>query len=334
MLLALPLGQLVVMPFSGRLVTRFGSRRTAMFGLLIYAFCLTNLGLASEPWHLAVGLFSFGLFGNVSNIAVNTQGIYTETLLNKNVMSAFHGTWSLAGFTGAVVGLGMVALHMPPYYHFLVILVFVILIILSSRKYLIKAKEKVKPVKKSFFAKPDKALVLLGIVGFCCKASEGVMFDWSAIYFRDIVGAKGAFAVFGYASFMITMSLGRFIGDTLIAKLGRKRVLQYSGILISIGLFLSVLWPYLIASTLGFMLVGLGVATIVPTVYSLAGRSTATSAAEALTTVSSVSFLGFLLAPPVIGYIAEIADLRYSFAFIGIFGFLIAYLVTRMKNIA
>ena len=132
---------------------------------------------------------------------------------------------------------------------------------------------------------------------------------------------------------MVMMASGRFLGDRFIFKFGRKRVLQISGLMISIGLFTAVFLPYLIPSTLAFMLVGLGVSTVVPTVYSVAGKNTTVSAGEALTIVSSVSFLGFLMGPPVIGYIAEAFGLQFSFAFIGVFGVLIAIMVSRIKAI-
>jgi MFS family permease len=162
-------------------------------------------------------------------------------------------------------------------------------------------------------------------------ASEGVMFDWSGIYFKDIVKAQGALVILGYTSFMIMMASGRFIGDAMNNKFGRKRVMQISGCMISLGLFTAVFFPYIIPCTIAFMVVGLGVSTIVPTVYSLAGKNPTVSAGEALTIVSSVSFLGFLMGPPVIGYVAETFGLKFSFAFIGIFGVLIAFMVSKIK---
>jgi len=130
---------------------------------------------------------------------------------------------------------------------------------------------------------------------------------------------------------MIMMTLGRFIADGLVIRFGRKRLLQVSGILISTGLFTSVFFPFLVASTLGFMMVGLGVSSIVPSVYSAAGRQGKVAPGIALATVSSVSFLGFLMGPPLIGYISAAAGLRYSFAVIGIFGICITLLVSKIK---
>jgi MFS family permease len=332
-LFALPVGQLTMMMFSGRLVTRFGSHRILPFSVIMYTFSLTNLGLATSAWQLALGLFVFGIFGNLTNIAINTQGVYTEGLFKRTIMSSFHGMWSLAGFTGALVGLGILALELSTYIHFLIVAAVVLLLVAFNFKFLIKAKEKIKRVKKKRFSKPDKSLVLLGIIGFCSMASEGVMFDWSGVYFKDVIKVPGALVVLGYTSFMIMMASGRFFGDGLINKFGRIKVMQISGVMISTGLFTAVLFPYIIPSTIAFMFVGLGVSTIVPTLYSIAGKHPTIPTGEALTAVSSVSFLGFLMGPPVIGYIAELSSLRFSFAFIGIFGFMIALMVSRIKAI-
>ena len=333
-LFALPVGQLIIMPFSGKMVTKFGSHRILIFSLLMYVLCLVNLGLATTALQLSLGLFLFGLFGNLANIAVNTQGVYTEVLFKKTIMSAFHGMWSFAGFTGALVGLGMLSLNLNPLHHFMIVGVVVILMVVFNFKFLVRAKEKIKPKTegKKLFPKPDKALLWLGVIGFCSMASEGVMFDWSGVYFKDIVQAPGPLVVLGYTSFMITMASGRFLGDGLINKFGRERVMQISGVMISAGLFTAVFLPYIIPCTIAFMAVGLGVATIVPTVYSMAGKNPTVPPGEALTIVSSVSFLGFLMGPPIIGHIAQNFGLQFSFAFIGIFGVLIAFMVSKIRT--
>ena len=332
-LFALPVGQFLMMPFSGRLVTRFGSRNVILFALPAYTLCLTNLGLANNGWQLASGLFLFGIFGNMCNISINTQGIATEKIYNRPIMSAFHGGWSIAGFTGAFVGLIMIHLKVPPYTHFWIVVSLVVVIISLNAGKLVqgKATPTMASSKKRFFSKPDSTLLQLGVIGFCSMASEGAMFDWSGVYFKDVVQAPSSLVILGYTSFMIMMSAGRFIADGLVLRFGRKRLLQVSGIMISSGLFISVLFPYLVTSTIGFMMVGLGVSSIVPSVYSAAGRQGKVAPGIALATVSSVSFLGFLMGPPLIGYISAAAGLRYSFAVIGIFGFCITLLVSKIK---
>ncbi|MFY8188397.1 MAG: MFS transporter [Flavobacterium sp.] len=332
-LFALPMGQLTAMPFSGKIVTRFGSRNILLVALPCYALSLTNLGLATQPWHLALGLYFFGLCGNFCNISINTQGVYTEQLFGKPIMGSFHGSWSLAGFFGALVGLVMMGFNLTPYQHFLVVFFVIGLIVFFNYKNLVR----MKPVKqeivttKKFFRKPDKTLIWLGVISFCCMASEGIMFDWSGVYFKDVVEAPGALVILGYTSFMVMMSSGRFLSDFLVRKIGSKKVLIISGFMISVGLYTAVIFPFLIPSTIAFMLVGLGVSNVIPIIYSTTGRVSTVPIGEALTTIGSISFLGFLVGPPLIGYIAELTSLRYSFAFIGIFGFFISFLVYKLK---
>jgi len=332
-LFALPAGQFTMLPFSGRLVTRFGSHRVLLFSLPLYTICMNNLGWVTEGWQLAIGLYLFGLAGNLNNISINTQGIAAEHLYERPIMASFHGGWSLAGFTGALIGLLMINLKVPPRWHFLIVILLVWTIFRINYPYLIKWKtgtHKDEPHRK-FFSKPDGILLQLGIIGFCSMASEGAMFDWSGIYFKDIVKAPASLVILGYTSFMIMMATGRFLADYMISKIGRLKLLQICGVMISTGLFISVLFPYLVICTIAFMLVGLGVSSIVPTVYSTAGKHTKVPPGIALATVSSVSFLGFLMGPPLIGYISEMAGLRYSFAVIGIFGLGITLLVSRIK---
>jgi MFS family permease len=331
-LFALPVGQFLMMPFSGKLVTRFGSSRVILFALPLYTICLSNIGLVSKGWQLALALFLFGLAGNMCNISINTQGVMAERLYQRPIMASFHGGWSLAGFTGALIGLVMINLHIRPYFHFLTVISIVWVILWINHPFLVKGKpgfSKDEP-KRKFFSKPDAILLQLGIIGFCSMASEGAMFDWSGVYFKDVVKAPPSLVILGYTSFMIMMATGRFVADYMITKIGRKRLLQICGVMISTGLFTAVLFPYLVSCTMSFMLVGLGVSSIVPTVYSVAGKHGKIPPGIALATVSSVSFLGFLMGPPLIGYIAQAAGLRYSFAVIGIFGLGISLLVSRI----
>jgi predicted MFS family arabinose efflux permease len=284
-------------------------------------------------WQLGFVLFLFGVTGNLCNISINTLGIAAERLYERPIMASFHGGWSLAGFTGALIGLLLINLKLVPFTHFLMIVLAVWVIVWINFQYLniSKTQGAVNSQRRRFFGKPDPVLVQLGIIGFCSMASEGAMFDWSGLYFKDVVNAPASLVILGYTSFMIMMASGRFVADFLIARIGRQRLLQISGVLISTGLFTSVIFPYLISSTLAFMLVGVGVSSIVPTVYSTAGKQTRIPPGIALATVSSVSFLGFLMGPPLIGYIAQAFSLRYSFAVIGFFGLGITFMVSRVR---
>ena len=337
-LFSIPCGQLLMMPFSARIVVKYGSSKTVVMGIIMYIAAMVSLGFGSERWHLMLSLFFFGVFSNFTNISVNTQGLLTEGIFKKPIMSSFHGAWSLAGFTGALIGLLMMNIGLPPRIHFAVVALLLYIVIALNFRHLVKTRP-AKPQaieadkQKGLLPKLNPALVWLGVIGFCSMVSEGIMFDWSGVYFKEVVKAPESLVVLGYTSFMIMMASGRFIGDKVTARFGRKRVLQVSGVLISGGMYLAVFLPYIIPAAIGFMLVGLGVSTVVPGVYSIAGKTPGIEPSKALTAVSSVSFLGFLIGPPVIGYIAHAVGLKMSFALIGIFGIGIAFLVNRVKAI-
>ena len=329
-----PIGQVCSMTISGLLVSRLGSKKTLIISTIGYILTLLPIGLATSEYAFIISLIVFGFFGNLCNISINTQGVNIETLYEKPIMSAFHGGWSLAGFTGSLIGLLMINLRLTPFQHFIFVIALVFIAILINHKYLLLDKKKPIPLDADYLqerekkrkAKPEKFLFLLGLVAFCGMACEGAMFDWSGLYFKDIVKAPEKLVPVGFAAFMITMASGRFIGDKAIQRWGRRRMVQISGFLISLGLFSAVAFPHIVVTTISFMIIGLGVSSIVPIIYSTAGQKTKISTGMALTIVSSISFFGFLLGPPIIGYISHISNLRYSYALIGVFGICISIL--------
>lgn len=330
-LLMLPIGQLITMPLSAALVNRFGSKVVLPIAAIIYALILIPIALSPNAWYLGASLFLYGVAGNLCNISVNTQGVLAEDLYGKSIMSSFHGAWSLAGFTGALIGLLTINFGFNTITHFMVIVTLLIVNILWNKSFLISEENKTETGAKKTKYKPDGLIIQLGIIGFFSMATEGAMFDWSGVYFHDVVHAPEKLVTLGYASFMIMMATGRFIGDYIISKFGRQRTLQGSGILMFVGMLSSVIFPNLWVCTLAFMLVGLGVACNVPTVYSVTGKHKTIPAGVALAMVSSISFLGFLMGPPLIGYVAELFSLRYSFALFSIFGFLMFIMTSRLK---
>lgn len=328
-LFALPAGSFIGLPFSGFLVTRFGSKNVVTLAATLYALTLVAIGFSSSTWQLVISLLIFGTSGNLVNIAVNTQAIGVEELYQKSIMASFHGAWSLAGFTGAAIGGAMVSAHITPGYHATAIACLSVLIILIAQRFLLTTRT--AGDNHPLFAFPDGPLLRLGVIGFCGMACEGAMFDWSGVYFQTIVMAPSALVTLGYIVFMCSMAAGRFTADWLVNHIGRKRMIQLSGLLITLGLSISIAFPFLIPATTGFLLVGFGVSSIVPLIYSAAGKSQTLSPGMALAAVSTISFFGFLLGPPVIGFVAEAANLRYSYGLIAVLGLCTVVLAGKAK---
>ncbi len=156
------------------------------------------------------------------------------------------------------------------------------------------------------------------------------MFDWSVIYFKKVLLEPIALQGAGFTAFMLTMAGGRFIADGFVHRFGLKRTLQASGLLTGSGLIIAVLFPYFYTALAGFLLVGAGVCSVVPLVYSAAGKSkTMSMPGVALSVVSTIGFVGFLVGPPLIGFIAALATLRASFALIAVMGISIMVVSTK-----
>lgn len=329
-LLAIPGGSALSLPIAGWLINRYGSSRILSAACLLYALLLPLIGLAPSIATLVVALFFFGFIGNIGNIAVNTQAVSVEQLFGKTIMSSFHAIWSLAGLAGASIGNLMVNLHLEPLNHFLIIALAAIVIWATNAHKTVKTHIPVKG-KQPFFVKPDKTLVGLGVIAFCCMISEGTMYDWSTVYFARALNASPGLVPLGFQAFTLATTTGRFTGDWLAHRYGIKKILMVSGVLTATGLLISALFPYIATAIAGFFLVGLGVSAVIPLVYSEAGRSKSMSPSMALAAVTTLGFFGFLLGPPLIGFIAHASGLRTSFAIVAIMGLMITVLARRQK---
>ena len=329
-LFALPVGQLISLPLSGWLIPRFGSRQLVIAAAMFFPLTLILLAIAATAWQLVIVLFFFGVWANLINIAMNTQAVSVENLYGKSIMASFHGLWSLAGFSGAAIANFFVSAELSLLTHFSIICVLTGLLVFIFYKYTLP-EDVDKKTSQPLFVKPDKTVLLLGLIAFCCMVCEGAMADWSGVYFQKVVASPAAFTTLGYVAFMGTMATGRFLGDGLVTKFGIKRILQTSGVLIAAGLMTVVLFPYLFTAIAGCLLVGFGVSCVVPIVYALAGKSADMSAGLALAAVSTIGFLGFLIGPPLIGFIAQAASLRWSFSVIALLGMGTTILAGKLK---
>jgi len=330
-LFALPLGFFISLAFAGGLIAKVGSKKAVVLSSILYSISLVCIGVSGSAEQVAGSLLLFGFFANLLNISMNTQAVAVEKLYQKRLLASFHGLWSLAGFAGAAIGGWMIGKAIPPVQHFtLVAAGFLITIALCASR-LIKKDERTS-AKVPFLALPDKALLGLGLIAFCSMMVEGAMFDWSGIYMTNVVQVDSELTGIGYTTFMIAMAGMRFLADGLTGRFGLKRILQLSGILTSIGLLLTVIQPQLPTSVFGFLLIGMGVSSVVPMVYSAAGKSKTMAAGTAITAVSSLGFMGFLIGPPAIGFIAEALSLRGSFLSLTIMSVAVVILSSYLGN--
>ncbi|GAA5037290.1 MFS transporter [Marivirga lumbricoides] len=330
LLLMLPLGSFISLPLAGFLVAKWNSKTVTKLSINLYLLSLFTIGFVENIYILGFVLFCLGLMGNMLNIAINTQAVGLEIYFKRNIMATFHGMWSLAGFAGAAIGAFMIGADVLIKYHYAIIFGSGIVAAWFSFNWLLKNDQE-EGGDKPLFALPDKHLVLLGIIAFCSMLAEGTMFDWSGVYFKKIVNAPEKWVGLGYTAFMISMAGTRFLADNFTKKYGIKRVIRVSGMFTVTGLLLSILAPYFVTALLGFFIVGIGVSSVVPLVFSAAGRTKTMSSGVALASVSTMAFFGFLIGPPLIGFLAGWMNLQLSFAFIVLTGVATVILAGKIK---
>lgn len=332
-LLYISFGTLLSLPFAGKIIEKLGSKKATMIFLLCYFCLLVGIGYWDVMWQLKINLICFGMFSNITNIAINTQAIEVSKQYKGQIIGSFHGTWSIGGFIASWVGAEMISNYVPPLNHFIYFSTIGIVVSLFLFRYLIPEPAH-KIIKESNLAQqpkkrfqlPDRNLTLLGILSFFAMVAEGTMTDWSSEYMKHIAKAPIELIGYGLTAYMFAMASGRFISDYTVRKFGEQKTLLLCGILLFIGLGSSVLFPSVYATIFSFMIVGLGISAVVPMVYNLAGHSKTMPPQQALTLITSIGFIGFFLGPPVIGFIAEHSSLQTAFTIIAFFGLAIAVL--------
>ncbi|HLO79453.1 MAG TPA: MFS transporter [Chitinophagaceae bacterium] len=318
-LFMLPLGSFIALPFAGWAVDRFGSRFMSVISMILYAASLCSLSWCSSVFALSVSLFIFGFMGDNVNIAMNTQGLDVQHAYDKPILASFHGLWSVGALCGALVGGWSLKKQMSTADHYLVVLFPVLLLSVITYFFLIPHDDK-KEEGKKLLAMPDRALMIIGIICLCCTLCEGAMADWSALYYKEVLNDPEKVSTTGFTAYAFTMAVGRFTGDRLISALRYKKVLILDGILIAAGMTLALATRIPSLVIIGFAMVGFGVSTIIPISYTIAGKSETLKPSVALAAVSTIGFTGFLIGPPIIGFVAHETGLRLALGIVVVLG--------------
>ncbi len=330
-LFAAPAGLVCGLLVASRLTAEFGSKKILISSSILSCVFLVLAGFGTERFQLMIILFLMGFMRTILNISANTLSLEVQNMYSKSIISTFHGLWSLACFVAASIGTLMIVNNVLPRFHFLLIAIVCLLTSLIFYKSPVGNKE-VSIEKKPFFVRPDSYLFHLGLVAFCAMICENAMFDWSVNYFEKAVQAGKGLVTAGYTSFIISMTLGRLLGDRIIGYFGHMKVLLYSGLLISGGFILASIFPFPVTAIAGFVLVGIGDSIIVPIVYALSGKTKKMPTGYAISAVTMIGYAGFLTGPLLIGFVSGALSLQWAFGILSVFGILISFLSFKIRS--
>ncbi len=336
LLLLLGAGAMLMMPTSGWLVSRIGSRMVMALATLVMACALPLLLLLPSIVTMGITLFVFGSAIGAVDIAMNAHGIQVQNLYGRPIMSSLHGLFSVGGLLGSL-GLGfLIKLGLNPVYAIVCIAILMILIILTQYKHLFAAAVE-QHVMDRFATTDEKttkgnqsftwlrgSVLFLGLMCFAVFLAEGAVLDWSAIFLRDVKGVDIALAGMGYAAFSVAMAIMRLVGDKLVARLNGKTVVVGGSLLGVAGLLIAILSPWVWGGLAGFVLLGLGAANIVPIFFSAAGRLPGITPTVSIPAVTAIGYTGLLAGPALLGFVAHRFSLSMALSVVALLLLIVA----------
>jgi MFS family permease len=329
-LLGAPIGALSLMPFVGYFIERLHLGRSIIIAGVFHTLSLLGLAFADSFWGLALGLLGYGLTNSLMDIAMNASASQVEKSMKKPIMSTCHGMWSLGAVLGSLTGSLAIGQHIHVSTHLVLITVIVLVFILLLARAIWSLKE-TKTDGQKVFAFPRGMLLVLAIMAFCILLSEGAIADWSAVYMKESLLAEGYLIGLAYDGFSFCMALGRFLGDAIIPKFGKGPTLKWGGAISSFGLFIAIVFPHPYMAILGFAITGFGYSCIVPILFIAAANQPGYTAGSGIAAVTTLGYTGFLIGPPMIGFLADSFGLPFGMGFIMVCSGLVSILAIMLK---
>lgn len=330
-LMGLPFGSLVSLPLAGWLLSKFNSRLICIVAVLLYILIIPIIGFSINSYMLFACLFFFGMAGDILNIAMNTQVVALEAKMNKIIMSSFHAIFSIGLMLGALLGgyLSRKGYDFQTHFYLIAGINFLSIPVFYPNLLKDETKKEDDEKPKSSILNLGRYLTILALVAFCGMLCEGAMADWITLYFKEDVDISNYATTIGFSSFALAMVLGRFTGDYISQNFGVRNILTLNGLLISTGMLFTLFVPTVEVKILGCFLTGLGISTIVPLIYSQAGNQKNIEPAIAIAGVSTIAYIGFLIGPVLIGYLADFLNLQYALVLLILLGLLASFVANK-----
>lgn len=331
LIFGLGVGAVGAMVLVGGLIGRFGSRTVLRSFALATSLALAAVSLAANIWVLALTMVVMGALIGCMDVSMNVNAVELERRLGRAIMSSCHGFWSFGGFIGAIIG-GWIISWLGAEGHAIVVAGLALGSVLLALPYLLGEPASTERHMEDRAAKGwprNWAIYVLGLMAFCSMIPEGAVLDWAAIYLQKEHAADASTSTLAFALFSATMATVRFAGDGIRNKFGAVQTLRASALVAASGLMGAALAPDAILAIACFTFAGLGVANMVPVMFSAAGNHPGLRPGLGISIVTMLGYSGILFAPSSIGYAAENIGFRTTFAALGLMLIVVALMARR-----
>ena len=312
------IGVLAALRPTSKAAAKYGSGPVAKYSAFTLALAVPFVGLLFNlPWFL-FSLFIYGVLSSIHDLSINAHAAALENKAGKRVMSTFHAMWSIGGLTGGAIGGLLASFNISILIHAIGVGSFIFLVALFTRNWFLPAEADQHVIEKHKKRKTPRRFLILGLLGLCGALGEGAASDWGGVLARETFGASTLMSALPYVFFEATMVIGRLSGDFLAHKFGVVKLLTWSGFLAGIGLTAGLFVGNIYGVIISWLLLGLGISTVIPLMISATGTlandkySGQVSAAEGVALVTGVAYFGFVIGPPLIGFISEVVTLRWA----------------------
>ena len=318
-LLYVAIGVFLALKPAGLLAAKFGSKSIILFGMgLIFVAC-NLVGNSQNELFLRVSLFTIGFATAFHDIGMNAHAVTIEKLTGERMMGLFHANFSIGTLLGGFIGGFFSQIDLSIFEQELGISIgILILLLLIGRSYL-PTKIDIHPIQRE--NKPErspKIFWILGIFGMCAAMGEGAAGDWGGVLARETFGASPFISTMPYITYSITMVIGRLSCDWLANKYGTEKVIRSGGLISGFGLLIGLIVGQIPGVIFGWFCIGLGLSIVMPLIFSAAGNLAhdkfqgQIAPSVAVARVSGTAYVGFMIGPPVIGYLSEQFTLRWA----------------------
>ena len=317
-LFLLAAGVLSALGPSGRWSAKHGSARVTILGSLAIILSMPLIGLSFNYITFCITLYFFGYAIAFQDVAMNTHAVTLEQRFKRRVMSTFHALYSVGALAGSAIGGLMAQGHVKEIIQECsVSVLFSIVLYFMKSRFLPASSDQQEPRKHKRPKRPTIFWVM-GLLGMSASIGEGSAGDWGGVLARTTFHTSPFIGTLPYICFSITMVTGRFLGDRLAHKFGPGQLLFFGGLIAGSGLASGLLVGGIGGEIFGWTLLGMGMCIVIPMIYSEAGTiaihkfSGTIAPSEAVATVSGISYFGFVIGPPIMGYISEAITLRWA----------------------
>ena len=330
-LLCLPLGLLFGLGFSGKQSAKRGSAPVTYYSTYALAIALLIVGPVINYYTFCLTFVLFGACLATQDVAMNSHAIVLEHEADKRYMSTFHATFSMGALAGGLLG-GFFAqqkttiMWQSAFIAMLIFLAnfFVRNMFLSADldKHAVEGKKKIK--RPTIF-------IIVGLLGTCAAIGEGSAGDWGAILARDTFNATPFISTLPYICFSAAMVIGRLFGDRLATKYGPMNLIIGGGTIAGVGLGGGLLVGGIGGVVFGWFAAGIGLSIVVPMLFTQAGEIAKTrfegqfAPSEGVAIVSGIAYFGFLVGPPILGFLGDAIGLRWALMVPAILALLMAF---------